>query len=138
MSRVQTVQKFELPLNLVRSSFDLRINYVFMALSRTDRRPAITFANQENFFLFLPKKKFQSHRNDFLETVRYQILVPINEIQVRAIKNKADLLGNKGNEAGEEGKDSNVFYWELIQLKCSLINTNTQKRTEKVFQLYNR
>lgn len=57
---------------------------------------------------------------------------------MRAIKNKSDLLGNKGNETGEEGKDSNVFYWELIQLKCSLINTNIQKRTEKVFQLYNR
>lgn len=53
---VSFVSSFELPLNLVRSSFDLRINYVFMALSRTDRRPAITFANQENFFLSLPKK----------------------------------------------------------------------------------
>lgn len=88
--------------------------------------------------IFISPKKFQSHRNDFLETVRYQILVPIQEIQVRAIKNKADLLGNKGNEAGDEGKDANVFYWELIQLKCSLINTNIQKRTEKVFQLYSR
>lgn len=64
--------------------------------------------------------------------------MPINEIQVRAIKNKSDLLGNKSTEQTDETtKDTNVFYWELIHLKCSLINTNTQKRSEKVFQLYN-
>lgn len=69
--------------------------------------------------------------------MRCSYLLPINEIQVRAIKNKSDLLGNKQSNEQVDDKDPPVFYWELIHLKCSLINTNTQKRSEKVFQLYN-
>lgn len=75
---------------------------------------------------------------DLLDTVRYQILMPINEVQVRAIRQDAPPSNQNGNGFNLGDETVPPFQWELIHLKCSLTSANTQKRTEKVFQLANK
>lgn len=53
-----------------------------------------------------------------VEIIRYQVLIPVTEVQVRA-----------SNQKDAESR----FLWDLIHLKSQI-----QKRSEKLYQLSNR
>lgn len=53
-----------------------------------------------------------------MEIIRYQVLIPVTEVQVRA--------------SSQKDADSH-YLWELVHLKSQI-----QRRSEKVYQLSNR
>lgn len=67
-----------------------------------------------------------------VELIRYQVLIPVNEVQVRATSVRSDLV--MGADGNMESLPASHFQWELIHLRC----TQLQKRSEKVYQLANR
>ena len=73
-----------------------------------------------------------------MDQVRYQILMPIHEVQVRATSCKKETSAQPTASNGSGGEEATPqFFWELIHIKSSLTSANTQKRSEKVFQLAN-
>jgi len=78
------------------------------------------------------KKKLitNSNKSNEVEIIRYQVLMPVNEVQVRSTTVKNQI----SDENGSESKP--LYAWELIHLKCSQ-SGSTQRRTEKVYQLAN-
>lgn len=102
-----------------------------------------------------------------VEIIRYQVLIPVTEVQVRATttpgsgRDSGASTGSGGGSGGHNGTGSNNgstdgleastvppaqatpagsqhFIWELIHLRCTQISGGTQRRTEKVYQLSNR
>ena len=67
-----------------------------------------------------------------MEIIRYQVLMPVNEVQVRSTTIKS-----ADNENGNASGPASLYNWELIFLKKSQSGT-TQRRTEKVYQLANK
>ncbi|XP_053211612.1 protein still life, isoform SIF type 1-like isoform X2 [Panonychus citri] len=91
-----------------------------------------------------------------VEIIRYQVLIPVTEVQVRATSTKLEdknssnannssnqisTLPGAGINADTTGASSSTsgsqYLWELIHLRCSQIGVSTQRRTEKVYQLSN-
>ncbi|CAG7667452.1 unnamed protein product, partial [Allacma fusca] len=61
-----------------------------------------------------------------VEIIRYQVLIPVSEVQVRQIEPV-----NKSAEAPDPANSSN-FSWELVHLR-----NQTQRRSEKIYLLSN-
>ena len=74
--------------------------------------------NITNIYLFLQGGVSGKNNSAEVEIIRYQVLIPVTEVQVRASSMK--------------DMDSH-FLWELIHLKNQL-----QRRSEKVYHLSNR
>lgn len=89
-----------------------------------------------------------------VEIIRYQVLMPVTEVQVRSVGSGRDSACSMGSGSGEPlpnpnlteemtattpgGSSTPQFIWELIHLRCTQMPGGTQRRTEKVYQLSNR
>ena len=96
-----------------------------------------------------------------VEIIRYQVLIPVTEVQVRSIGSGRDsacsMDGGSQSDAlpvastssfdrptedasslAAAGSQAPQFIWELIHLRVTTIPGGTQRRTEKVYQLSNR
>lgn len=74
--------------------------------------------SHQNIIHFFPQGVPGKNSSSEVEIIRYQVLIPVTEVQVRASSMK--------------DMDSH-FLWELIHLKSQL-----QRRSEKVYHLSNR
>ncbi|KAI1288249.1 Protein still life, isoforms C/SIF type 2 [Halotydeus destructor] len=89
-----------------------------------------------------------------VEIIRYQVLIPVTEVQVRASRDSSSSAtsGSQSSATNGEvvtsgpspavpaatsGSSSSQFIWELIHLRCTQISGGSQRRTEKVYQLSN-
>jgi hypothetical protein len=89
-----------------------------------------------------------------VEIIRYQVLIPVTEVQVRSIGSGRDSACSMDGSQSEvlpssfdrptedpsnfSGSTAPQFIWELIHLRCTTIPGGTQRRTEKVYSLSNR
>ena len=91
-----------------------------------------------------------------MEIIRYQVLIPVTEVQVRSIGSgrdsacsmdgsQSDAVISSFDRPTEDATSlaaasttSPQFMWELIHLRCTTIPGGTQRRTEKVYSLSNR
>lgn len=69
-----------------------------------------------------------------VEIIRYQILIPVTEVQVRA----TSVRNEPSSSTSEPTMSGSQYIWELIHLRCCQVGATTQRRTEKVYQLSNR
>ncbi|XP_015789584.1 protein still life, isoform SIF type 1-like isoform X2 [Tetranychus urticae] len=82
-----------------------------------------------------------------VEIIRYQVLIPVTEVQVRATSTKDEKGATKdannnatnsnNNQLANNEQGASQYLWELIHLRCSQIGVSTQRRTEKVYHLSN-
>lgn len=77
----------------------------------------------ENFFLFQSAPSKVPDKSE-VEIIRYQVLIPVSEVQVRQVDDPR-------NPEGEPHEGPN-FPWELIHLR-----NQSQRRSEKVYLLSN-
>ncbi|RWS12669.1 hypothetical protein B4U79_00153 [Dinothrombium tinctorium] len=82
--------------------------------------------------LVVKKQTGVSNKVSEVEIIRYQVLIPVTEVQVRATSVRSDI-----NTSNEPGTATTHFLWELIHLRCTQMSGGTQRRTEKVYQLSN-
>ena len=100
-----------------------------------------------------------------VEIIRYQVLIPVTEVQVRSVGSGRDSANsmdgstfgasispslqasscndttgpsNEEASATSTGSVTAQFIWELIHLRCTQGPGGTQRRTEKIYQLSNR
>ncbi|XP_074593013.1 guanine nucleotide exchange factor still life [Brevipalpus obovatus] len=69
-----------------------------------------------------------------VEIIRYQVLIPVTEVQVRATSVRTKISPVQQETSVSNGSQ---YLWELIHLRGSQLGASTQRRIEKVYQLSN-